>query len=244
MRQRTDASFSHFYKDVVDTAINKNIGKPELPRYRRALARLDNGSQPHRFGTPEDYYRNLYFEACDLLIRELEDRFQVKECLSPVLSLENLLLQAANGESYENDLKGLQSTCYREDINLEQLQKQLPLLVDKIRQALPKVSRVTSVRTICEAMNTQNVYKSMLAQVHNLLRLYLTVPITSATSERTFSALRRILTYLRSSMSEQGLNNCMLLHIHKDLTDACDMEQVARDFISVNSERRNYFGRF
>ena len=93
-------------------------------------------------------------------------------------------------------------------------------------------------------MNSQNVYMSMLSEVHNLLRLYLTVPITSATSERTFSALRRILTYLRSSMSEQRLNNCMLLHIHKDLTDACDIEQIARDFISVNSERRKYFGKF
>ena len=30
MRQRTDASFSHFYKDVVDTAIDQNIGKSEL----------------------------------------------------------------------------------------------------------------------------------------------------------------------------------------------------------------------
>ena len=162
---------------------------------------------------------------------------QVKEYLSPVLSLENLL-QVANGESYDDDLKSLQSTCYRENINLEQLQKQLPLLVDIIRQALSKVSRVTSVQTICEAMNTQNVYKSMLAEVHNLFRLYFTVLITSATSEKTFSALRRILTYLRSSMSEQRLNNCMLLHIHKDFTDACDIKQV------VNSEKRYYFGRF
>ena len=189
-RQRTDDSFTRFYKDVVDTAADKNIGKPELPRYRRAPARLDDGSQPHRFGTPQDYYRNLYFEACDLLIQELKDRFQVEEALSPVLSLENLLLQAANGESYEDDLESIQSTCYRKDMNLEELQKQLPLLVDLIHQALPKVSRVTSIRTICEAMNSQNVYRSMLSEVHNLLRLYLTVPITSATSERTFSALR------------------------------------------------------
>ena len=174
-RQRSDESYDRFYKDVVDTAVDKNIGKPELPRYRRAPARVDK-SQPHRFGTAEDYYRSLYFEACDLLIRELDDRFQVQESLSPVLRLENLLLRAANGESFEDDLESLQSTCYRDDINLEELQKQLPLLVDLIRLALPKVSRVTSIRTICEAMNTQNAYKSMFSEVHNLLRLYLTVP--------------------------------------------------------------------
>ena len=47
----------------------------------------------------------------------------------------------------------------------------------------------------------------------------MTVPITSATSEKSFSALQRLLTYLRSSMSEKRLNNCLLLHVHKEMTD-------------------------
>lgn len=100
-----------------------------------------------------------------MLIRELEDRFQVEESLSLVLRLEYLLLQAANGESYEDDLGSLQFTWYRDDVNLEELKKQLPLLLDLICQVLPKVSKVTAILTICEAMNTQNVYKSMLSEV-------------------------------------------------------------------------------
>jgi len=40
-------------------------------------------------------------------------------------------------------------------------------------------------------MNVQgHIYKTMLSEVHKLLQLYLTVPISSATSERTFSALK------------------------------------------------------
>ena len=70
------------------------------------------------------------------------------------------------------------------------------------------------------------------------------MPITSATSEMSFSALKVVNTYLRSSVSEQRLDNCLLLHIYKDLTDTCDMEKVAKDFIAVNTERRNYFGVF
>ena len=64
-------------------------------------------------------------------------------------------------------------------------------------------------------------YRSMLSEVHKLLLLYLifTVPITPSTSERAFSSLWRLLTYLRATMTEQRLNNCMLVHIHKDLTD-------------------------
>jgi len=66
--------------------------------------------------------------------------------------------------------------------------KQLPLLVDVIKQDNPSGKKVTYVQTICEAMNAQgHVYKTMLSVVHKLLRLYLTVPISSAASERTFS---------------------------------------------------------
>ena len=60
-----------------------------------------------------------------------------------------------------------------------------------------------------------SVYQDMLPSVHHLLRLYMTIPISSATSERTFSAMRRLMTYLRSSMTEKRLNHCLLLHIHK-----------------------------
>ena len=44
-----------------------------------------------------------------------------------------------------------------------------------------------------------------------LLPMYLTIPVTSATSERTFSALRRLMNYLRSTMKQDGLNNCHTL---------------------------------
>ena len=59
----------------------------------------------------------------------------------------------------------------------------------------------------------------MLCEVtYNLLRLYLTIT-TSTTAERSFSALQNVLTYIHSSTTKQRLNNCMLLHIHKQLTD-------------------------
>ena len=169
--QRTEQAFSQFYDDVISTAQKENIGGPQLPRYRRAPVRLDDGSQPHRFDHPKAYYRYLYFEVCDMLLQELNDRFDQKDLLLPIQYLENLLMKAANGEVYEENLHGLKSSCYSTDIDFDQLQRQLPLLVSLIRQALPNVITVTSIRTICEAMNTQAVYKSMLSEIHNILRL-------------------------------------------------------------------------
>ena len=59
----------------------------------------------------------------------------------------------------------------------------------------------------------------LLNQVALLVKFILLMPATNAVSERSASAMRRIKTYLRSTMSQQRLNNIMVLHIHKNLTD-------------------------
>ena len=70
------------------------------------------------------------------------------------------------------------------------------------------------------------------------------MPATSATSERSFSTLRRVKTCLRNTMSQQRLNNLMLLHVHRDLTDTLDLSAVANDFIGDTEHRLKIFGTF
>ena len=72
-----------------------------------------------------------------------------------------------------------------------------------------------------------------------MLKLYLTIP---ATAERTFSVLRRLLTYLRSTMTEKRLNNCLIAHVHKQITDELNLTDICKLFTEVNDERKRYFG--
>lgn len=241
-RQRSDSAFTLFYDQVVKIAQELGIGNPALPRYRRPPARIDDGSHPHQFSSPQDFYRHLYFQTCDLLLSELQDHFNQKEKLAPVLALETLIIKAANGQGYESMIQSLEHSCYAEDIDFTVLSRHLPFLPDVIKSFDPIIRKVTTVRTVCDAMNSNTVYKQMLSEVYKVLRLYLTIPVTTATSERSFSVLKRLLTYLRSTMTEKRLNNCMMLHVHKDKTDSLDLLQVAKSFISVNSERQQYFG--
>jgi hypothetical protein len=53
--------------------------------------------------------------------------------------------------------------------------------------------------------------------LHTLLKIFLTLPVTSATAERSFSTQRRLLTYLRSTMGEDRLTGLALLSIHRDV---------------------------
>jgi hAT family C-terminal dimerisation region len=48
-----------------------------------------------------------------------------------------------------------------------------------------------------------------------LLRLFGTIPVSNATAERSFSALKRLKTYLRCTMGEERLTGLALLHVNE-----------------------------
>lgn len=58
--------------------------------------------------------------------------------------------------------------------------------------------------------------RSLFSQVEALVRLLLVVPASSVEAERSFSALRRLKTWLRSSMSQTRLNNVAMCHVHQE----------------------------
>ena len=70
------------------------------------------------------------------------------------------------------------------------------------------------------------------------------MPATNAVSERSFSTLRRIKTYLRSTMSQSKLNHLMILNIHQELTDGLNLIEVANDFVFEHEHRKQIFGTF
>ena len=79
---------------------------------------------------------------------ERADWFDQQELLPPVLGLESLLIKAANGETH--DVLHVEQSCYAPDLDFTVLRRQLPLLVNVVKQGC--VRKVTSIRTICEAM--------------------------------------------------------------------------------------------
>ena len=92
-------------------------------------------------------------------------------------------------------------------------------------------------------MNSNTAAKSLCPEVHTLLKLRMTVPVTTATAERTFSTMRRIKTYLRSTMTQERLNHSFMLNAHKSRVDCLDLVQIAKLFISVNERRCAFFGK-
>jgi len=142
---------------------------------------------------------------------------------------------------FSEHLEELQRSYFGTDIDCGRLGHQPYRVHDAVKTTLPEVRQVTNIRTICEAFNKTPVTKTLLGEVHILLRLYLTfIPVAS---ERTFSSLRRLKTFLRSTMNQNRLNNCLPLHCRKSIMDTLDTVDIAKKFVCANQQRKRHFGK-
>ena len=69
----------------------------------------------------------------------------------------------------------------------------------------------------------------------------LTIPSVSIVStERSFSKLKIIKTYLRSTMSQQRLNKLTLLSIEKEMLNEINYDNLINNFTSQKAQKINF----
>ena len=217
-------------------AEQRSVETPLLPRRRKVPSRFETGQSPAEFhSTPKDYYRHKYFEAMDHIVQAITDRFD-QEDFVVYLDTEQLLLKCVRGEDYQREVK-LVSEFYSGEIHEANLQCQLIFECDgKKEEAI-----LSDVLLYMREMTNRG--RLLLSEVVKVLKLVLVMPATNSTSEGSFSTLRRIKTYIRSTMRQDRLNDLMILHVHKDKTDEMNLQSVARDFC-FREYRQNIFGQF
>ena len=95
---------------------------------------------------------------------------------------------------------------YLSDFDKGQLEAQLLVFKSKFKEL--KKEKVV-LKDIIDFMSKPGHF-AILSEISTVLKLILVLPATDAPSERVFSSLKRIKTYLRNSMSRARLNHLML----------------------------------
>lgn len=67
--------------------------------------------------------------------------------------------------------------------------------------------------------------RGLFVRVETLAGLLLVIPVSSAEAERSCSALRRLKTWLRTTMTQVRLNNVAVCHVHPGKLDNTDVNQ-------------------
>jgi len=96
--------------------------------------------------------------------------------------------------------------------------------------------------SVCRASLPVSI--SSLKSACQVGRLLLIMPATNATSECSFSVLRRFKSYLQSTMSQPRLNHVMVLSTYKELLDELDLYAIANEFVGSSEYRLRPFGTF
>ena len=245
---RSDNSFDLFWQKVNSKASELDIGEPVLPRRRRLPRRLDDGLSAGDFHhDPKSFYKQQYYEALDLIVGCIDDRFN-QPGYRIYHSLESLLSKACKQEDLDSDLDVV-CDFYGDDFDKELLKTQLQTLGVHYQQVLGQTGEGTSptlsifdIKSYLLSLSPGQL--SLLSQVKRLAQLVLVMPATNASSERSFSALRRVKNYLRTTMTQERLNYLMLLHVNKDKTDALDLKVLHNEFVQCSEHRSNIFAKY
>ena len=76
-----------------------------------------------------------------------------------------------------------------------------------------------------------------IPNVTTALRIALTVPVTVASGERSFSKLKLIKNYLRTTMTQERLNALGLISIERDIVHSLDYSQLLKVFAEMKARK-------
>ena len=79
--------------------------------------------------------------------------------------------------------------------------------------------------------------KAIFPNVLTALRIFLTLPATVASNERSFSVLKRIKNCLRSNMLQERLNRLAMLNINCDMAREMDFSMLIGKFAEKKARK-------
>jgi len=231
---RTDEEWDNHYKYITESASFFGIDvTPRRPRRMRQVPRrlqegilLESTGYREATTTSTEFKVAVYFPILDSMINEIHKRFDHKNVAlmkavhscnpssSSFLEIENILPLAEAYNFFDKTLLGMECTLASRTL----ADKELETINDVLLEIAP--------------------LKSAFPNLVKLLQLALTIVVSTAECERSFSALKRIKSYLRSTMSEERLINLATLSIERRLADSLSLDEVINKFAATDKNRR------
>ncbi|XP_073219458.1 uncharacterized protein [Cicer arietinum] len=188
--------------------------------------------------TIEHYFRvEIFFTAIDQQLQELNNRFS--EQAIDLLTLSCALTPKDNYKSFNIEkICTLVEKYYPVDFNMQEkinLKFQLQHFLIDARQDL-NLKNLSTIQELCSCLiatkKTQNFYL-----IDRLLRLIMTLPVSTATTERSFSAMKIIKSRLRNKMEDDFLADTMTIYIEREIAASITSESIIDDFKLIKERR-------
>ncbi|KAJ8875224.1 hypothetical protein PR048_023119 [Dryococelus australis] len=172
-------------------------------------SRIASTQDPQVRFTPKEKLRKEFYEIVDLLVNELKRRFD--QCgMKKLIKLENVILSSIKQDPPSPEELQLELVVHSFDFNIDLLYAQLLMF----KTVIPE-DNISGVVCIARKLkNKSAMVQTLLRELKKLIMLILTIPASTASSERSFSDLRCLKTYLRANVSQERLNHLLVAQIH------------------------------
>lgn len=191
---------------------DKNFNVETEGRLKKRKMFFDEDKDEEQATNPETKFKlNFFFVVLEKSISSVKERFRCfKEIVSPFEFLINLeTIKSMTDEDLKMHCHKIDSVLTdgdSKDIDGDDLYFELKSFVNNSDQS---VNPKSALKYISDR-NLHEIYPNLCI----CLKKFLTLPVTVASGERTFSKLKLIKNYLRSTMSQERLNGLAIISIN------------------------------
>lgn len=176
-------------------------------------------------------------EACDIIMRQVKDRFTFTGHL-----LAATLFFAENFQEYREKFP---------EENFKATMKAYPFFDrNKLRTELTVIYEMDELTPVSSAgllalhnfISENHALGETLSEILKLLKILITIPMTSAEAERCFSTLKHIKTFLQNTMAQEKLSALIMLSKERDfIGDIPDFNQRVIEKFAMDKNCRMDF---
>ena len=116
-------------------------------------------------------------------------------------------------------------------LDKDALLEECPLAERTLLQSKQNITTVYEV--FAELLPLKNAFPNLV----RLLQIILTIAVSSSSCERSFSSLKRIKTWLRTTMSESRLVDLATISIERNLSSKLSLDDVVTAFAATGERR-------
>ncbi|XP_062167014.1 uncharacterized protein LOC133873313 [Alnus glutinosa] len=228
--------WEHFLDTVKSFCEKNEIDVPDMNgRYTGARGKSCRQNE-ESFMTMEHHFRiDVFIAAIDFQLQELDNRFS--EHAVELLRLSAPLSPQDAYKSFKiDDICSLVEKFYPQDFT-EQEKIILRFQLDHYKLDVPNFQNMSTLSKLCRGLAISGKSK-IYNLIDRLIRLVLTLPVSTATTERAFSAMKLVKTRLRSRMEDEFLANNLVVYIEKEIAKDFTTEMIMDEFYSMKDRRR------
>ncbi|KAK9993339.1 hypothetical protein SO802_023042 [Lithocarpus litseifolius] len=244
--------FFDYLTNIINIVVGSSKHNDELQYTQRE--QTENMIASNEIETGRGANQIEIIEIANILCQALQQHSQDLLNSMHLVSTTKSLIQKLRDDGWEPLLASVTSFCGQHKIDIPDLNARYTKARDFTEQEIcllkhqlqhyeldvtkhPDFQNMGTISELCRELEILEKSK-FYHLIDRLIRLVLTIPVSTTTTERVFSAIKLLKTRLRNRMEDELLADNMIVYIEKEIAGNFTMEMIMDEFYSMKNRRQ------